>query len=96
MDKAYYKSLNPTDRILYVDAVRKARKKEWDAYNTDKVFQYRRATALKRCEERCSVPTKHTIQKYNFTREELQPIIDGLWDKWELTNDKGDTQSDSP
>jgi hypothetical protein len=98
MDKAYYKSLNPTDRVLYADAVRKARKKEWDATNTDKVFQYRRATALKRCEQRVSVPTRHTIQKYNFTREELRPIFEALWEKWDLNghdDDNSDTQSET-
>ena len=89
-DKVYYNNCTPSEKLEYMDALRKNRKQGWDAKNADKVFQYRRATTLKRCEQRVSVPTKSTIQKYNFTVAELKPIFDALW------NSYGDTPANSP
>lgn len=80
MDKAYYKTLkDPAEKSLYMDTIRRHRKQEWDADNEGKVYQYRRATTLRRCEQRISVPTKKTIEKYDFTEAELKPIFDALW-----------------
>jgi len=99
MDKEYYKSLSYNERILYVDAVRRARKSEWDKDNPDKVYFHRRKTTLKRCEDRCSVPTKATIEKYKFTPDELLPIFNALWVDWGLKPnhspaDKADSEED--
>lgn len=98
MDKEYYKSL-PThaEKCEYACQVRKERKQKWDEANADKVFQYRRATTLRRCEQRCSVPTKQTIKKYNFTKDELRPIFDALWTKWNetLTDTEDSVEADS-
>ena len=80
MDKVYYKTLETdVEKSLYMDIVRKDRKREWDVDNSDKVYNYRRATTLRRCEQRISVPTKKTIEKYDFTEAELKPIFDALW-----------------
>lgn len=92
-EKEYLKSLSPDEKVLYLDKTRKIAKKEWDLVNTDKVFQYRRATTLRRCEQRCSVPTKQTIEKYTFTKEELKPIFNRLWSKW--SGDYPDTTGNS-
>jgi len=91
MDKQYYASLKTKEeKLVYMDIIRKCRKQEWDADNTEKTFAYRRATTLRRCMQRTSVPTKKTIDKYKFTVEELKPIFDGLW-----TNRFGGGQSGS-
>ena len=92
MDKEYYNSLKThAEKCEYKEQVRKERKHEWDKSNTDKVFLYRRQTTLKRCEQRCSVPTKQTIQKYEFTKEELIPIFNALWSKI-ISPDVSDTE----
>jgi len=83
MDKAYYKTLSgKAEQLEYMDVVRKDRKAEWDKVNTEKVYKYRRQTTLRRCEQRCSLPTKGTVDKYKFTKEELIPIFNALWSKW--------------
>jgi len=92
-ERMYLKSLTNDERILYLDKTRKIAKKEWDIMNTDKVFKYRRSTTLRRCEQRCSVPTKQTIEKYHFTKEELKPIFDNLWSKWAGLSDTEDNSS---
>ena len=85
MDKEYYKTLlTHEDKLVYMDTVNKSRKAEWDKVNADKVYLYRRSITLRRCIERCSVPTKNTVMKYNFTKEELKPIFDALWTKWTI------------
>ena len=93
VEKDYLKSLSRDERVLYLDKTRKIAKKEWDMMNTDKVFKYRRSTTLRRCEQRCSVPTKQTIEKYNFTKDELKPIFDRLWSKLSLMSDTEDNSS---
>ena len=80
MDKEFYKSLNTKEEKLeYLDIIRKCRKKEWDIENGDKLYQYRRKCTLNRCFDRCSVPTKKTIEKYSFTQDELLPIFENLF-----------------
>jgi len=96
LDKDYLKTLSYEDQCIYKDKYRKARKKGWDEQNADKVFLYRRATTLKRCEERCSVPTKSTIQKYGFTPEELKPIWHNLWSKWDMSAPTDSDDSNHP
>ena len=100
MDKAYYATLKTrAEQLLYKDEVQKARKKYWDDDNADKVHNHRRATTLKRCLKRCSVPTKNTVMRYNYTKEELRPIFESMWENWtneKMTNLKiADDKSDS-
>lgn len=91
MDKEHYKTLTTKESQLeYMDVVRKSRKKAWDEVNGDKVYEYRRATTLRRCEQRISVPTKKTIEKYTFTQEELKPIFDALWSDRFAVNSNSD------
>ena len=45
----------------------------------EKRNEYNRKAALNRCLERQSVPTRATINLYNFTKEEIQPIFDSLF-----------------
>ena len=94
-EKEYMKTLTADEKVLYQDKMRKIAKSEWDKLNTDKVFNYRRATTLRRCEQRCSVPTKQTIEKYHFTKEELRPIFNGLWAMW-VESDTEDSSSAEP
>ena len=77
--KIYIDALSEEEKELYRKAVNTAYKAEWDIINPQKIWSYRRASTLKRCEERCSVPTKKTINRYKFTPEELKPIYDSLW-----------------
>jgi len=79
--------MTDVERILYANQLRKERKREWDLLNTHKVVAYRRATTLRRCIQRCSVPTKETVKKYHFTKDELKPIFDALWNKWSSVED---------
>jgi len=80
MDKEFYKSLkSKEEKLEYLDIIRKVRKKEWDIDNGDKVYEYRRKCTLNRCFDRCSVPTKKTIEKYKFSKDELLPIFDNLF-----------------
>jgi len=80
MDKEFYKALKTKEEKLeYMDIIRKCRKKEWDMENGDKLYQYRRKCTLNRCFDRCSVPTKKTIEKYSFTQDELLPIFENLF-----------------
>lgn len=97
MDKEFYKSLKTKEEKLeYMDIIRKCRKKEWDIDNKDKVYEYRRKCTLNRCFDRCSVPTKKTIDKYEFTKDELLPIFENLFFSvgLSLQNDKEDTDLD--
>ena len=82
MDKEYYYSLNDEEKVIYKNAVKKTYKKSWDAEHPEAIYQHRRATTLKRCRDRCSVPTKNTVEKYKFTKEELEPIFNLLWKNW--------------
>ena len=93
IEKDYLKSLTHDERVLYLDKTRKIAKKDWDMMNPDKVFKYRRSTTLRRCEQRCSVPTKQTIEKYEFTKHELKPIFDRLWSKLVVLSDTEDSSS---
>ncbi len=77
--KSYVEGLSDEEKELYRKAVNTAYKAEWDIINPEKIWAYRRASTLKRCEERCSVPTKKTINRYKFTPEELKPIYESLW-----------------
>ena len=97
MDKEFYKSLkSKEEKLEYLDIIRKVRKKEWDIDNGDKVYEYRRKCTLNRCFDRCSVPTKKTIEKYKFSKDELLPIFDNLFFSvgLSLENGIGDTHSD--
>ena len=97
MDKEFYKNLkSKEEKLEYLDIIRKVRKKEWDIDNGDKVYEYRRKCTLNRCFDRCSVPTKKTIEKYKFSKDELLPIFDNLFFSvgLSLENGIGDTHSD--
>ena len=87
--------MTKAEEILYADQLRKFRKKEWDLANCDKVAAYRRATTLRRCVQRCSVPTKETVRKYKFTKDELKPIFDALWSKWSTVEELTDKEDSS-
>ena len=89
-------TMDEAEKAIYNEELRKFRKKEWDLANQDKVALYRRATTLRRCQQRCSVPTRETVRKYKFTKEELKPIFDALWEKWSVI-EKGspDTEDNS-
>ena len=89
-------TVDQAEKAIYNEELRKFRKKEWDAANQDKVALYRRATTLRRCQMRCSVPTKNTVMRYKFTKEELKPIFDALWEKWStVDSDSPDTADNS-
>lgn len=47
----------------------------------EKIFSYNRKKTLNRCLKRASVPTVNTIKKYNFTKEELEPIFQATLEK---------------
>ena len=80
MDKEFYKTLlTKQEKLEYIEIIRRCRKKEWDIENSDKLYQYRRKCTLNRCFDRISVPTKKTIEKYEFTKDELAPIFENLF-----------------
>ena len=96
MDKEFYKSLKtPAAKLEYIDVVRQTRKKDWDEDNPDRLYQYRRKCTMARCFDRCSVPTKKTIDKYKFTKDELGPLFDNLFFSrgLKLPSDTSDTSS---
>ena len=66
-------------------------KKKWFSeykqnLSKEKKAEYNRTAALKRCMERKSVPTLSTINLYNFTKAEIQPIFDSLFIEEQLTD----------
>ncbi len=67
------------DVLAYQRAVKQAWKELPET--ADKIFTYNRKKTLKRCLQRASVPTVNTIRKYNFTREELEPIFKATLEK---------------
>jgi hypothetical protein len=62
------------ERDVYVRIL----KKRWDESNPDRLTTYKRKTTLRRCYERTSLPTRQTVLKWSFTRDELLPIFDAL------------------
>ena len=70
------KPLDMTDEEKRIHT--RQRKKEWEANNTDAIFQYRRKSVLQCCYRRASLPTRVTVLKYRFTDEELAPIYSRL------------------
>jgi len=49
-----------------------------DPNTRERRFFFNRESALERSRERLSVPTLKCCLKYNFTAQELQPILDAL------------------
>ena len=44
----------------------------------DRVEYYHRNLVLKRAMDRCRLPTKHSIRRYNITEDELRPVMDKI------------------
>lgn len=55
------------------------RKRLWEENNPEKVKEYRRKGLITQCVKRGSMPCKATIERYNYTVEELQPIFDAMF-----------------
>jgi|ETNvirenome_2_30_1030614.scaffolds.fasta_scaffold02106_5 secreted Zn-dependent insulinase-like peptidase len=60
---------------------RTQQKRDWEAQNPEKVAIHRRTALLNLCIRRGSMPCKKTVDRYEFTREELMPILDTLFEK---------------
>jgi len=67
------KNLNRTPEEI------RERKKNWAKNNPDKIYEYNRKSLLDRCITRNTIPCKKTIERYNYTTEELQPLFDNLF-----------------
>tara|TARA_E500000318_G_C3413734_1_gene154603 strand:+ start:227 stop:502 length:276 start_codon:yes stop_codon:yes gene_type:complete len=58
--------------------IKREKKKAWEAANPDRVAAYRRKGVLQTCLKRASLPSKATVERYEFTKEELDPIYEAL------------------
>lgn len=58
--------------------LRREKKREWEAANPEKVKAYRRKGVLQTCLKRASLPSKSTTDRYEFTKQELDPIYEAL------------------
>mgnify|MGYP000331535367 CR=1 FL=1 len=68
------KSLNLTPEEI------RQRKRQWEEANPEKVQSYRRKGLITQSIKRGSMPCKTTIEKYNYTQEELQPLFDKMFE----------------
>lgn len=57
---------------------KRERKRAWEAANPQRVMEYRRRGVLVTCMKRASMPSKATVERYQFTKEELDPIYEAL------------------
>lgn len=64
------KPLNKTPEEL------RERKRVWEEKNQERIANYRRKGIITQSLKRGAMPSIITIDKYKFTREELQPIFD--------------------
>ena len=63
---------------------RRELKKQWEAENPERVFEYRRTAVLSACIKRAAFPTRKTIERYNFTRDDLDPLYELVLAREEL------------
>jgi len=57
---------------------KRERKRAWEAANPQRVQEYRRRGVLVTCLKRASMPSKATVERYQFTKDELDPIYEAL------------------
>lgn len=57
---------------------KRERKRAWEAAHPERVAEYRRRGVLATCLKRASLPSKATVERYGFTKEELDPIYAAL------------------
>ena len=65
-------------KVEVTPEIRRERKKAWELANPDKVASYRRKGVLQTCLKRASLPSKATVDRYKFTKDELDPIYEAL------------------
>lgn len=53
---------------------KRERKRAWEEANPERVAEYRRRGVLATCLKRASLPSRATVERYKFTRQELDPI----------------------
>ncbi len=76
-------SIDPQDikrgrKPFLTPELRREKKKAWESANPEKVYAYRRRGVLQTCLKRSSLPSKTTVDRYEFTKEELDPIYEAL------------------